>query len=148
MKENLIDLLVERLQGTFPTSKISPKAVLATWHKDEFLQRFPDELGAMLRDRLQEHCNDFPTLKEVRFHAKKLMPRTSGEGDCSRCSGNRCVPEMVGDEPVYREAHARKAKDADGSRMLMMWQRSPVVAPEPIMYHFTVPCRCAADDDF
>jgi hypothetical protein len=147
MKENLIDLLVERLQGTFPTSKISPKAVLATWHKDEFLQRFPDELGAMLRDRLQENCNDFPSLKEVRFHARKLMPRTTA-GDCDKCSGNRWLPEMDGDEPVYRVAYAKKGRDADGSPVLMMWQRNSMVAPEPVMYHFTVPCRCVGDDDF
>ena len=148
MKETLIDLLVERLQGTFPTSKISPKAVLATWRKDEFLQRFPDELGVLLRDRLQENCNDFPTLKEVRFHAKKLMPRSNADGDCDRCVGNRWVPEMAGDEPVYRTAVAKKAKNTDGSPVVMMWQRNATVAPEPVMYHFVKACRCVSDDDF
>ncbi len=142
MKESLIDLLVERLQGTFPTSKISPKAVLATWHKDELLQRFPDELGGMLRDRLQENCNDFPSLKEVRFHAKKLMPRVNADGECGRCNGNRWVPEMAGDEPVYRPA---TTKGIEGN---IMWRRTPSDAPTDVLYHFVIPCRCAGDDDF
>lgn len=142
MKESLIDLLVERLQGTFPTSKISPKAVLATWRKDEFLQRFPDELGAMLRDRLQDNCNDFPSLKEVRFHAKKLMPRATIDGECQRCSGNRWVPEMNGDEPVYRPS---TAKGVEGN---IMWRPSPTAPPVEVLYHFVLPCQCAGDDDF
>lgn len=147
MKESLIDLLVERLQGTFPTSKISPKAVLSTWRKDEFLQRFPDELGAMLRDRLQESCTDFPTLREVKFHGKKLMPRSNADGECSRCDGSRVVPLMNGDDPVFKPAYAKRSKDVDGSPMLLMWQRSPAHEPEPILYQYAVPCRCVQDDE-
>lgn len=142
MKEDRIDLLVERLQGTFPTSKISPKAVIGTWRRDEFLQSFPDELGLALRERLQENCQDFPTLREVKFHAKRLLPRQVVEGSCQRCDGNGWVPEMAGDVPVFRPSAGSKAKDKDA---VLMWQRSPDQPPEPILYQHVVPCRCSRD---
>ena len=139
MKEDRIDLLVERLQGTFPTSKISPKAVIGTWRRDEFLQSFPDELGLLLRERLQEHCTDFPSLREVKFHAKRLLPRQDTDGVCSRCNGDGWIPEMDGEEPMRRPDAGSKAKDRSE---FLMWQRSVDVAPEPILYTHVIQCRC------
>jgi len=141
MKENLIDLLVERLQGTFPTSKISPKAVLATWRRDEVLQQFPDERGAMLRDSLQESCNEFPSLKEVRFYARKLMPQQNTIGECQRCFGSRWVPEMDNDEPVFRPA---TAKGREGN---IIWRPHPTAAFIEVPYHFVSPCECVKDNN-
>ena len=139
MKEQHIDLLVERLQGTFPTSKISPKAVIGTWRKDEFLQDFPDELGLMLRERLQENCTDFPSLREVKFHGRKLLPRSQPEMVCGRCEGSGWVPEMKNDAPVYRPGFT---KAADGSRVELTWQGDPSKPAQPLLYHFVIECGC------
>jgi hypothetical protein len=142
MKEQHIDLLVERLQGTFPTSKISPKAVIGTWRKDEFLQDFPDELGLMLRERLQENCTDFPSLREVKFHGKKLLPRQHDSGTCSKCSGTGWVPEMKDHAAVYRPAFAKRARNTDGSPMVLTWQPDPSQPAQPLLYHFVIECGC------
>lgn len=145
MNEQLIDLLIERLQGTFPSSKISPKAVISTWRKSPFLQDFPDELGLRLRETLQERCTGFPSLPEVIYWAKTLVPKTD-QNTCRLCNGVGYVPEMDGDDPVYREAYAKNLRNPDGSPVLMTWRDNGV--QKPVLYHYVIECRCRQAENF
>ena len=145
MNEQLIDLLVERLQGTFPTAKISPKAVIGTWRKDVFLQDFPDELGLRLRETLQDRCTTFPSLPEVRYWAKTLLPKET-DARCRFCNGSGYIPEMADDAPVYKQAYAKNIKNPDGSDVLMTWRDKGET--KPVLYHYVIDCRCKAKDDF
>ena len=86
-----IELLIDRLMGAYPSTKVSDAKVKALWTRRIELLNFPTERATDLIDHVLNACRFFPSLPEmVACTYLVLMPRRDSS-ECEKCGGTGFV---------------------------------------------------------
>lgn len=82
-----IELLVDRLMGAYPSTKVPDVKVKALWTRRAELLQFPTDRATDLIDHVLNACRFFPSLPEmVACIDMVLMPRRDSS-ECEKCGG-------------------------------------------------------------
>lgn len=82
-----IELLVDRLMGAYPSTKVSDVKVKALWTRRAELLGFPTERGTDLIDHVLNACRFFPSLPELVACIDMVLAPRRNTSECVECGG-------------------------------------------------------------
>ena len=86
-----IELLVDRLMGAYPSTKVSDTKVKALWTRRAELLGFPTERGTDLIDHVLNACRFFPSLPEMVACINMVLAPRRDSSECEKCGGTGFV---------------------------------------------------------
>jgi hypothetical protein len=86
-----IELLVDRLMGAYPSTKVSDTKVKALWTRRAELLGFPTERGTDLIDHVLNACRFFPSLPEMVACIDMVLAPRRDSSECEKCGGTGFV---------------------------------------------------------
>lgn len=104
MKAHEIELLVDRLLGAFPATRVEPAKVKALWVRRPELLALDVEMGQTLLDALVWRSY-FPTLAEVLQAVVDITTVHHADADCRTCLGVGYVHEVDAKGDPVRRPH-------------------------------------------
>lgn len=104
MKAQEIELLVDRLLGAFPATRVDPVKVKALWVRRPELLSLDVEMVQVLLDALVWRSY-FPTLAEVLQTVRDITTVHISDPDCRSCLGVGFVHELDAKGDPIRRPH-------------------------------------------
>ena len=104
MKAHEIELLVDRLLGAFPATRVEPAKVKALWVRRPELLALDVDMAQTLLDALVWHSY-FPTLAEVLQAVVDITTVHHANADCRSCLGVGYVHELDAKGDPVRRPH-------------------------------------------
>lgn len=104
MKAHEIELLVDRLLGAFPATRVEPEKVKALWVRRPELLALDVEMAQILLDALVWKSY-FPTLAEVLQAVADITTVHVANADCRSCLGVGYVHEVDAKGDPIRRPH-------------------------------------------
>jgi len=86
-----IELLVDRLMGAYPSTKVADVKVKALWTRRGELLGFPTERAADLIDYVLNACRFFPSLPELVSCVDMVLAPRRDTSECEKCGGTGFV---------------------------------------------------------
>jgi hypothetical protein len=86
-----IELLVDRLMGAYPSTRVGDVKVKALWTRRAELLAFPTERAAALIDHILNACRFFPSLPELVSCIDMVLAPRRDVSECERCGGTGFV---------------------------------------------------------
>ena len=86
-----IELLVDRLMGAYPSTKVGDTKVKALWTRRVELLGFPTERAADLIDHVLNACRFFPSLPELVSCIDMVLAPRRESSECEKCGGTGFV---------------------------------------------------------
>ena len=82
-----IELLVDRLMGAYPSTKVPDVKVKALWTRRAELLQFPTDRAADLIDHVLNTCRFFPSLPELVSCVDMVLAPRRDSRECENCGG-------------------------------------------------------------
>jgi hypothetical protein len=86
-----IELLVDRLMGAYPSTKVGDAKVKALWTRRAELLGLPTERAADLIDHVLNACRFFPSLPELVSCIDMVLAPRRESSECDECGGTGFV---------------------------------------------------------
>jgi hypothetical protein len=86
-----IELLVDRLMGAYPSTKVGDVKVKALWTRRAELLGFPTDRAADLIDQVLNACRFFPSLPEMVACIEMVLAPRRDSYECQKCGGTGFV---------------------------------------------------------
>lgn len=132
MTSEEIGELCERIEGMFPTARISFTKMQRTWCQSAALLAFPNQRRADLLRVIMKNFDDIPSLPAVVKICHQLVPVE--RDTCQTCGGTGYTHCDAQGEP-----HAWTVT-AKGSDQVLAYNATPV------LYSFALPCEACNRD--
>jgi ATP-dependent RNA circularization protein (DNA/RNA ligase family) len=86
-----IELLVDRLMGAYPSTKVADVKVKALWTRRGELLGFPTDRAADLIDYVLNACRFFPSFSEMVICIDMVLSPRRESSECENCGGTGFV---------------------------------------------------------
>lgn len=86
-----IELLIDRLMGAYPSTKVGDVKVKALWTRRKELLGFPVERATDLIDHVINACKFFPSLPEMVACIDMVLAPRRNAVECEKCGGTGFV---------------------------------------------------------